>query len=442
MMRRLSLVTVCEEARCPNIHECWARERTATFMLMGDICTRHCGFCAVGKGRPGSLDPEEPERVAEAAGELGLSHAVVTSVNRDDLPDGGAAHFAATIRAIRRRVPGCTIEVLIPDFQGDGDALERVLDEAPEILNHNMETVERLYRRVRPDAGYAQSLALISRAAARRTRDGLALRTKSGLMVGLGETEDEVLRAAARPARRGLRHRHDRTVPATARAAPADRALLHTGGIRAAAARGRGDGLLRAWNRARSSAPRTTPAAPSKGRRRKDLHAPAPPHAPRLRPRRPRRRRGHGTGSRRRPDEEGRPRLSRGPVQDRAPGQRAAGRTHRREGPDRRPARRRDEQQRLRQAGDRRGRAVASSSRPRRTASRSRSSPTSASASASRATSGARSRCPSSATSPSRPPTRRERRPRPKASRSSAARTRPCARRCSSTCRPWARRAR
>jgi lipoic acid synthetase len=193
MMRRLSLVTVCEEARCPNIHECWARERTATFMLMGDICTRHCGFCAVGKGRPGSLDPEEPERVAEAAGELGLSHAVVTSVNRDDLPDGGAAHFAATIRAIRRRVPGCTIEVLIPDFQGDGDALERVLDEAPEILNHNMETVERLYRRVRPDAGYAQSLALISRAAARRTRDGVALRTKSGLMVGLGETEDEVL---------------------------------------------------------------------------------------------------------------------------------------------------------------------------------------------------------------------------------------------------------
>lgn len=193
MMRRLSLVTVCEEARCPNIHECWARERTATFMLMGDICTRHCGFCAVGKGRPGSLDPEEPERVAEAAKELGLSHAVVTSVNRDDLPDGGAAHFAATIRAIRRRNPGCTVEVLIPDFQGDGDALERVLDEAPEILNHNVETVARLYRRVRPDAKYTQSLALISRAAEKRTRENLAMRTKSGLMVGLGETEDEVL---------------------------------------------------------------------------------------------------------------------------------------------------------------------------------------------------------------------------------------------------------
>ena len=127
MMRRLSLVTVCEEARCPNIHECWARERTATFMLMGDICTRHCGFCAVGKGAPGSLDPEEPARVAEAARELGLSHAVVTSVNRDDLPDGGAAHFAATIRAIRERNPGCTVEVLIPDFQGNWAALDTVL---------------------------------------------------------------------------------------------------------------------------------------------------------------------------------------------------------------------------------------------------------------------------------------------------------------------------
>jgi lipoic acid synthetase len=193
MMRRLSLVTVCEEARCPNIHECWARERTATFMLLGDVCTRHCGFCAVGKGRPGALDPDEPERVAEAAAELGLSHAVVTSVNRDDLPDGGAAHFAVTIRAIRRRNPDCTVEVLIPDFQGDATALDIVLDEAPEILNHNMETVARLYRRVRPDAGYAQSLELIARAARRRDREGLNLRTKSGVMVGLGETADEVV---------------------------------------------------------------------------------------------------------------------------------------------------------------------------------------------------------------------------------------------------------
>ena len=192
MMRRLSLVTVCEEARCPNIHECWARERTATFMLMGDVCTRHCGFCAVGKGRPGPLDPGEPERVAEAAAELALAHAVVTSVNRDDLADGGAAHFAATIRALRRRLPGCTVEVLIPDFCGDWDALETVLAEEPEILNHNTETVPRLYRRVRPQARYERSLELLARADARRRR-GSRIKTKSGLMVGLGETVEELL---------------------------------------------------------------------------------------------------------------------------------------------------------------------------------------------------------------------------------------------------------
>ena len=193
MMRRFSLVTVCEEARCPNIHECWARERTATFMLMGDICTRHCGFCAVGKGKPGSLDPEEPERVAEAAAELSLSHAVVTSVNRDDLADGGAAHFAATIRAIRRRIPGCTVEVLIPDFCGGRDALETVLAERPEILNHNTETVPRLYKRVRPEARYEQSLELLARADAFRRQTGSAMKTKSGLMAGLGETTEELL---------------------------------------------------------------------------------------------------------------------------------------------------------------------------------------------------------------------------------------------------------
>jgi lipoic acid synthetase len=193
MMRRLSLVTVCEEARCPNIHECWARERTATFMLLGDICTRHCGFCAVGKGKPGAVDPDEPARVAEAARELGLAHAVVTSVNRDDLSDGGASQFAATIRAIRLRNSGCTVEVLIPDFCGNRDALDAVLDEAPEILNHNTETVPRLYRRVRPDARYEQSLELLARAHERRSREGLPLRTKSGLMVGLGETPEELV---------------------------------------------------------------------------------------------------------------------------------------------------------------------------------------------------------------------------------------------------------
>jgi len=197
MMRGLSLVTVCEEARCPNIHECWARERTATFMLMGDVCTRHCGFCAVGKGTPGALDTGEPERVAEAAARLSLSHAVVTSVNRDDLADGGASHFAATIRAIRKRLPDCTVEVLIPDFRGDGDALETVLAEEPEILNHNTETVPRLYRRVRPDARYAQSLGLLARADARRRRTGSAMKTKSGVMAGLGETLEELLATLA-----------------------------------------------------------------------------------------------------------------------------------------------------------------------------------------------------------------------------------------------------
>jgi len=197
LMRRLSLVTVCEEARCPNIHECWARERTATFMLMGDICTRHCGFCAVGKGKPGALDPREPERVAEAAAELALSHAVVTSVNRDDLEDGGAAHFAATIRAIRAKLPGCTVEVLIPDFRGNARALETVLSEEPEILNHNTETVPRLYRRVRPDARYEQSLELLARADARRRRTGSATKTKSGVMAGLGESFEELLATLA-----------------------------------------------------------------------------------------------------------------------------------------------------------------------------------------------------------------------------------------------------
>jgi len=197
MIRRLRLVTVCEEARCPNIHECWARERTATFMLLGDVCTRHCGFCAVGKGRPGEIDPGEPERVAEAVAELGLAHAVVTSVNRDDLDDRGAGHFAATIRAIRQRSPGCAVEVLIPDFCGDGDALETVLEAAPDVLNHNIETVPRLYRRVRPDAIYTRSLELIARADAFRKETGKAMRTKSGIMAGLGETAEEIVATLA-----------------------------------------------------------------------------------------------------------------------------------------------------------------------------------------------------------------------------------------------------
>jgi lipoic acid synthetase len=197
MIRRLRLVTVCEEARCPNIHECWAREKTATFMLLGDVCTRHCGFCAVGKGKPGAVDPGEPERVAEAVAELGLAHAVVTSVNRDDLPDGGASHFAETIRAIRRRSPACAVEVLIPDFCGDARALATVLEAGPDVLNHNIETVPRLYRRVRPDAIYDRSLALLSQADAFRTRAGAAMRTKSGIMAGLGESSAEIVSTLA-----------------------------------------------------------------------------------------------------------------------------------------------------------------------------------------------------------------------------------------------------
>jgi lipoic acid synthetase len=187
-----SLNTVCQEARCPNLSECWGVERTATFMLMGDVCTRHCGFCAVTQGMGRPLDPDEPRHVAEAVKTLGVAHAVVTSVNRDELPDGGAAHFAATIRAIRALSPGVTVEVLIPDFLGSASALDAVLDEAPEVLNHNVETVPRLYRRVRPDAIYARSLELLTRAAKRRDDAKISMKVKSGVMVGLGETRAEL----------------------------------------------------------------------------------------------------------------------------------------------------------------------------------------------------------------------------------------------------------
>ena len=192
LIEGLNLHTVCQEARCPNIFECWS-DRTATFMLGGDICTRHCGFCAVGKGMPGSLDAEEPRHVAEAVRQLNLAHTVITSVNRDDLPDGGAAHWAETVRQVRELNPECRIEVLIPDFNGDEAALNMVLDSQPDVLNHNTETVARLYRRVRPDAGYEQSLTLLRRAGVRRDLEARAMKTKSGIMVGLGETFDEVV---------------------------------------------------------------------------------------------------------------------------------------------------------------------------------------------------------------------------------------------------------
>jgi lipoic acid synthetase len=192
LVERKGLNTVCQEARCPNIFECWGLERTATFMLMGDVCTRHCGFCAVTKGIGRPLDPEEPRHVAEAVQAMGLTHAVVTSVNRDEIPDGGAAHFAATIREIRGMNPGVTVEVLIPDLLGSEVALRTVLEVRPEVLNHNTETVERLYRRVRPDAVYARSLELLARAARFRDASAPEMKVKSGLMVGLGETMDEL----------------------------------------------------------------------------------------------------------------------------------------------------------------------------------------------------------------------------------------------------------
>jgi lipoyl synthase len=188
LMRGLGLHTVCEEAHCPNIGECW-NFRTATFLLLGDICTRGCRYCAIGKGKPNPLDEDEPERVANAVATLGLRHAVLTSVNRDDLPDGGAHIFAASIRKIREYIPGCNVEVLIPDFMGDEDALRMVLEARPDVLNHNIETVRRIFRRFRPKATYDQSLELLRRA---RAFDP-SLRTKSGMMVGASETIEEVL---------------------------------------------------------------------------------------------------------------------------------------------------------------------------------------------------------------------------------------------------------
>lgn len=188
LMSGLHLHTVCEEARCPNIGECWGN-KTATFMILGDVCTRACRYCAVTSGRPYELDLSEPSHVAEAVSAMALEHAVVTSVDRDDLPDFGAAHFAATILEIKRLNPDCAVEVLTPDFQADEKALRVVLDAGPDIFNHNIETVERVFRRVRPGrSNYQTSLHVLKRV---KEMDGSIL-TKSGLMVGLGESEDEV----------------------------------------------------------------------------------------------------------------------------------------------------------------------------------------------------------------------------------------------------------
>jgi lipoic acid synthetase len=187
IMRGKRLHTVCEEARCPNIGECWSYG-TATFMILGDVCTRACAFCAVTSGRPTGLDLDEPQRVAEAVAEMGLKHAVITSVDRDDLPDGGAAIFARTIEAIHQAVPGCQVEVLTPDFQGSEASITTVMAAEPEVFNHNIETVARLFPRVRPKSLYARSLTVLRWAG----EIGPHAQTKSGLMVGLGETMGEV----------------------------------------------------------------------------------------------------------------------------------------------------------------------------------------------------------------------------------------------------------
>jgi lipoyl synthase len=191
-LRRLNLHTVCESARCPNMHECFDRG-AATFMILGNLCTRGCGFCSVPKAKhPGALDSDEPANVARMAAALKLRYVVITSVNRDDLDDGGSQHFGRTVEEVKRALPNARVEVLTPDFCGDLDSVARVLDAEPHVFNHNMETVARLYKQVRPQANYRQSLDVLKFAKSYRSSSGNAALTKSGLMVGLGESRDEV----------------------------------------------------------------------------------------------------------------------------------------------------------------------------------------------------------------------------------------------------------
>lgn len=193
LVEKLELHTVCEEAKCPNIYECWGQHGTATFMILGDVCTRRCGFCAVTSGRPPKgPDPKEPANVAEAVRVMGLQHAVITSVDRDDLPDGGARHWAAVIRAVHDESPATAVEVLTPDFRGVPDALDIVLAAKPEIFSHNVETVPRIYRKARPGSRFDRTVGLLADAAARRDRGEYAGRVKTGIMVGIGEAPEEV----------------------------------------------------------------------------------------------------------------------------------------------------------------------------------------------------------------------------------------------------------
>ena len=205
LVEGLDLNTVCEEARCPNIYECWGEHGTATFMILGDICTRRCGFCAVTSGRPASgVDDTEPERVAQAVEVMGLAHAVITSVDRDDLADGGARHFARVIEAIHRLTTAAAVEVLTPDFRGVPEALDVVLAARPEIFSHNMETVPRLYGTARPGSRFDRSLELLAEASERRRTGAFRGRVKTGIMVGLGESEPEVLETMGEIRRTGV----------------------------------------------------------------------------------------------------------------------------------------------------------------------------------------------------------------------------------------------
>ncbi len=202
LMNGLHLNTVCEEARCPNIYECWG-DRTATFMILGDVCTRRCGFCAVATGRPGAVDLQEPGRLAEAVDRMGLDHAVITSVDRDDLPDGGAAHFGAVIRAVHERVPGCDVEVLTPDFRGVPRPLDAILPAGPTVFSHNVETVPSLYDTARIGSSFERSVALLREVVLRRGGASRPL-VKTGLMLGLGETRAELFETLAILAETGV----------------------------------------------------------------------------------------------------------------------------------------------------------------------------------------------------------------------------------------------
>ena len=251
---------MCEEAGCPNIYECWA-DGTATFMINGDRCTRACGFCQVDTRHPLPLSPDEPERVAQAVERMRLGHAVVTCVARDDLPDGGAGAMAETISAIRSRTPGTTVEVLISDCQGDAASLDTIFEARPDVLNHNIETVARLQRAVRPSAGYARSLAVLARAG----QAGLV--TKSGLMVGLGEREDEVVATMADLRGVGVSIVTDRAVPAAEPGPPPGVPLLDARGVRPPPRGRRRRSASPTWRRRRSPGRATTPARRRRRRR-------------------------------------------------------------------------------------------------------------------------------------------------------------------------------